>query len=108
MSVAATCTTASGLTTTSTPAAMSPTARATRQSGRTGSVATTRHATASGRPRPTGLMTDAAAAAITAPQAASSHANVRRSPRKAFHTPPAAARSSGSWMRSSTIARAIA
>ncbi len=72
-----------------------------------GSVVAIRHARSSVPSIATGRTSDAAAAASTAPEPASTQPKVRRSPRNAAHTAPAAARSSGSWKRPSASALAI-
>jgi hypothetical protein len=87
---------------------MSAQARVSRSGGANGSVVAIRHAARSGASTATGRRSDWAAAATTAPAPASSQPVVRRSPRKAFQTSPAATRSSGSPTVPSASARATA
>ena len=65
-------------------------ARASRSPVVCGSVVAIRHAARSGPSISIGLISDAAAAATTAPAPVSTQPNARRSPRYASHTPAAA------------------
>ncbi len=88
-------TTASGRSSTIKPAATKLTPRTTRSAGLSGSRAIQRPARLSGSCTSIGLSSEAAAAAITAPDPARIQAAVFRSPRKASQTAPAAACPSG-------------
>ena len=77
------------------PTATRATPRSTRSAGRAGSVATQPAARRSGALSSTGRISEAAAAATTAPEPARIQAAVRRSPRNASHSDPTAARASG-------------
>ena len=105
-SIAATVSAVLGSATTSTPAAMSATARSARSHGRCGSVVAMRHARATGASNVSGSMSDAAAAAMIAPAPATTKPRLRRSPRNPAYTAAAAAWSSGSSNRASTTTRA--
>jgi hypothetical protein len=95
VSVTTRCNTASRATSSSSPVARKPSPRSTCAAGRVGSVVTQPATRRSGSRRSIGLISEAAAAAVTAPVPARIQAAVRRSPRNAFQTAPAAARSSG-------------
>ena len=100
------CSTVDGCAITRTPAAISATARTTRSHRASGSVTSTRHPLRSVASISTGRMTDATAAAMTAPAPAITQPQVRRSDRKLSQTAAAAARSSGADSPPRTSARA--
>src|SRR5690242_15098072 len=85
---------------------MSTIARTARAGRRAGSVVASRQPARSGPSTATGRMTDAAAAATTTPEPARTQPHVRRPDRYAFHTAPAAARSSAPLTFPRTTARA--
>ena len=86
----ATCSAASGRVIRRRPAATSVAARTSRSVVVCGSVVAIRHAARSGPSISIGAISDAAAAATTAPAPVRTQPNARRSPRYASHTPVAA------------------